>query len=333
MLRSRRDLIFENLALRQQLAAFMTKERKPTIRSFDRAFWVILRQLWSRWATALVIVKPETVIRWHREGFRLFWRRRSRAGRPRGRPAVEPKIRELVRRMRDENGWGAKRIHGELLMLGIDVSERKVSRCLRHLPSRRARGQQWKTFLRNHREVIAAMDFFTVFTATFRLLHVLVVIRHGRREIVHFNVTGAPSPAWVVQQIREAFPFDPGPKYFVFDRDKLFPQQVIDAVAAIGATPKRIGFRAPWQNGVVERWIGTCRRELLDHVIVFNEAHLRRLLREYLDYYHDDRTHCGLEKQTPKHRATERVPLSRATVSAQPRLGGLHHRYEWRRAA
>jgi transposase InsO family protein len=142
------------------------------------------------------------------------------------------------------------------------------------------------------------MDFFTVFTATFRLLDVLVVIRHGRRKIVHFNVTGSPSPAWV-QQIREAFPFDSGPRYFVFDRDKLFSQAVIGASAAIGATPKRTGFRAPWQNGVAERWIGTCRRELLDHVIVFNEAHLHRLLREYIDYYHDDRTHCATPRRRP----------------------------------
>jgi putative transposase len=165
------------------------------------------------------------------------------------------------------------------------------------------------------------------------VLYVLVVIRHHRREIIHLNITDSPSPGWVVQQVREAFPFDSAPKYFIFDRDKRFRQPVIDAVTAIGATPKRIAFRSPWQNGVAERWIGTCRHELLDHVIVINEVHLRRLLREYIDYYHGDRTHVGLEKQTPKVREIQRAPPRRATVIALQRVGGLHHRYEWRGAA
>jgi integrase-like protein len=222
-LRSRRDLIFENLALRQQLAAFMTKQRKPTIRSLDRAFWVMLRQLWSRWAMALVIVKPETVVRGHREGFRLFW----------------------------------------------------------------------KTFLRNHRIAPAGS------------------CSRSARPSHSIQLRGTSSSI----------------------ATKHFSQPVIDAVVATGAAPKRIGFRAPWQNGVAERWVGTCRRELLEHVILINEAHLRRLLREYIDYYHDDRTHCGHGKQSPRHRATERAPPSRATVAALPRVGGLHHRYHWHRAA
>jgi transposase InsO family protein len=177
------------------------------------------------------------------------------------------------------------------------------------------------------------MDLFVVCTATFRLLYVLFVIRHGRRQIVHFNLTEHPTAAWVVQQIREAFPFDTAPKYLVFDRDSTFSAQVVGAVKAVGAKPTRTSYRAPWQNGTAERWIGCARQELLDHVIVVDEAHLRRLLREYIAYHHDDRTHLGLAKETPMWRAVERRPSADAKTVALPRVGGLHHHYAWQKAA
>jgi hypothetical protein len=332
-LRSRRDLLLENLALRQQLSAFKARGKRPRIGPADRAFWVLLRRLWARWAHTLVIVKPDTVVRWHRAGFRLYWRWISRRRRRAGRRPVSTEIRELIRRMASENGWGAPRIHGELLMLGLDVSERTVSRYLQRLGRRPEARQSWLTFLHNHREAIAAMDLFVVFTVKFRLLYVLFVIRHGRRQIVHFNVTEHPTAAWVIQQLREAFPYDSAPRHLIFDRDSIFSVEVVRAIKAIGVSPARTAYRSPWQNGTAERWVGCCRQELLDHVVVLNEAHLRRLLREYVAYHHDDRTHCGLGKQTPTPREIQRRASAGARLTALPRVGGLHHRYQWRDAA
>jgi transposase InsO family protein len=333
MLGSRRDLVLENITLRQQLAAYKARRRHPRIRVADRAFWVVIQQVWDRWRDTLVIVKPETVVRWHRDGFRRYWSWISRHGCRSGRPRVSAEVRELIRRMASDNGWAAPRIHGELRMLGFDVSERTVSRYLRRLHLRPDASQKWLAFLRNHREMIAAMDLFVVFTATFRLLYVLFVIRHGRREIVHFNVTEHPTAAWVVQQVREAFPFDTAPKHFIFDRDSIFSTDVVRAVRNLGTKPTRTSYRSPWQNGTAERWVGSARREILDHVIVLSEAHLRRLLTEYVAHYHADRTHCGLGKETPGRRAVQPRPSPQAKVIALPRIGGLSHRYEWREAA
>jgi len=331
--RSRHQLVLENLALRQQLAAFKARGKTPRIRAADRAFWVLLRRLWARWADALVIVKPDTVVRWHRAGFRLCWRWISRRRRRDGRRPVTTEIRNLIRQMASENGWGAPRVHGELRMLGFDVSERTVSRYLCGLRRRPEARQSWLTFLHNHREAIAAMDLFVVFTVSFRLLYVLFVIRHGRRQIMQFNVIEHPTATWVVQQLREAFPFDTAPRYLVFDRDSIFSAEVVAATKTMGIKPARTAYRSPWQNGTAERWVGCCRRELLDHVIVLGEAHLRRLLREYVAYHHEDRTHCGLGKQTPMRRAVQGKPSAAANVIALPRLGDLHHRYAWREAA
>jgi putative transposase len=331
--RSRRELLQENLALRQQLAAFKARGKQPRIRAADRTFWLVLRRLWSRWGNALVIVKPDTVVRWHRAGFNFYWNWISRRGARLGRPPVDAEIRDLVRKMATDNGWGAPRVHGELRMLGFEVTERTVSRYLHGLRRRPEARQSWLTFLRNHREVIASMDLFVVCTATFRLLYVLFVIRHGRREIAHFNVTQHPTAAWVAQQIRETFPFDPAPNCLVFDRDSTFSAEVVAAVKVVGAKPTRTSYRAPWQNGTAERWFAGVRAELLDRVIVLDEAHLRRLLRDYVAYHHQDRTRCGLGKETPMQRAVEPRPSPTATVVGLARVGGLHRRHVWREAA
>jgi transposase InsO family protein len=229
--------------------------------------------------------------------------------------------------------WGAPRIHGELLKLGFDISERTVARYLPPIRPGRGTIRAWGTFLQNHREVLAAMDFLTVPTATFRVLTVWFLIHHGRRKIVHFGITEHPTAPWVMQQLRESFPYDSAPSYLVFDRDSIFSQRVVSTIRAMGIEPKRTAARSPWQNGAAERWIGSCRRELLDHVVILNERHLRRLLQEYLDYYVRDRCHLGLDKDAPEMRPVQPRPIVRARVVAQRRVGGLHHRYAWREAA
>jgi transposase InsO family protein len=280
----------------------------------------------------LVVVKPETVVGWHRAGFRAYWRFLAR--RHSGRPTSTPELRHLIRSMAGENPtWGAPRIHGELLKLGFEISESTVSRYLAQGTSSPDSNQRWLTFLKNHREAIAAMDFFTVPTATFRVLYCFFVISHGRRNFLHFNVTEHPTCAWIVQQLREAFPEDRAPQYLLLDRDVNFSGEVATMLEYLGSELIRTAYRSPWQNGVAERWVGSCRRELLDHVIVLNESHLRRLVRDYLRYYHDDRIHDALKKETPTPRVVERRPSATAKVVGMPRVGGLHHRYQWQTAA
>jgi putative transposase len=223
--------------------------------------------------------------------------------------------------------WGAPRIHGELRMLGFDISERTVLRWMRRAPRDPRKAQSWRTFLNNHREAIAAMDFFTVPTVTFGVLYCFFVIAHGRRQVLHFNVTRHPTSVWVSQQLREAFPYDSAPRYLIIDRGSNFSDGVVDTIRSFGIEPKRTSIQSPWQNGVAERFVGSCRCDLLDHVIVFNERHCKRLMTEYVRYYHDDRTHLGLDKQTPAGRNSATGTTSGAKVISMPRLGGLHHRY------
>lgn len=324
LFQTRRGLLLENLALRQQLAASKRKQPRPRLGIFNKLFWVLARRFWPGWKQALIVVSPETVARWHRAGFSLYWRVISRARRVVGRKRISKEVRDLIFRMVAENPtWGAPRIHGELLMLGFDVSERTISRWMRRAPRDPEPARRWRSFLANHREAIVAMDFFTVPTLTFRLIYCLFILSHDRRQILHFNVTHHPTQPWVVQQLREAFPFESQHKYLIFDRDAKFGTEVLAAVRAMDCKPKRTSFRSPWQNGVAERWIESCRRDLLDHVIVLNEQHLKRLLSDYVRYYHEDRTHLGLAKGTPGKRTRS---TKRGRVLFFPRLGGLYHR-------
>jgi transposase InsO family protein len=329
---SRTDTALEVLALRQQVAVLKRKCPRPPLRPLDRLFWTVLRQTWARWKDALVIVQPETVIAWHRAGFGVYWRWRSR---PRGgRPRITEAVRSLIRRLAQENpDWGAPKIHGELQKLGILVSERTVARYLRRIQRRGDPAKRWLVFLRNHREAVAALDLFSVPTATFRVLYCFFVIEHERRRILHFNVTRHPTAEWVVQQLREAFAEVTPYRYVVLDRDAIFDAEVIGFLKAAGLQPKRTSVQAPWQNGTAERWIGSCRREILDHVIALKEQHLRRVIGDYVRYHHQDRIHDSLDKDTPNGRPVESKPAADATVISLPRLGGLHHRYAWRRAA
>ena len=283
-------------------------------------------QFWSTWKEALIVITPETVVRWHRAGFRLYWRMISRVRKPTGRRRVSKEVQDLIFRMVAENPtWGAPRIHGELLMLGFDVSERTISRWMRRAPTDPEPAKRWLAFLRNHREAIAAMDFFTVPTITFGVLYCFFVISHDRRHILHVNVTKSPTAMWIVQQLREAFPFESAPRFLIFDRDAKYGAEIPATVRSMRIRCARTSFQSPWQNGIAERWIESCRRDLLDHVIAVYERHLKRLLSEYVSYYHDDRTHLGLGNGTPAGRTPS---TTSGRILSRERLGGLHHRYD-----
>ena len=277
LFRSRREQAIVELTLRQQLVVYAQKRPRPTLTPLDRAFWVALSRFWPRWKDTLVIVSPDTVVRWHRRGFRRYWTLVSKPG-P-GRPSISEEIQDLIRRMASENGWRARKIQAELSKLGISVSLATVSRYLPKTEPDRAQQQRWMTFLRNHKDVIAGMGFFVIPTVRFRPLYVWFAIDHGRRRILHFNVTANPTCRWVIQQLRETFPDEPSHRHLIYDNDSIFSAAVTMAIERFQMSPKRTAFRSPWQNGTAERWVGSVRRELLDHLIVLNEDHLRRLLR------------------------------------------------------
>jgi len=325
--RGHHELILENIALRQQLAAVKRRTTRPRLRRRDRLFWVALAALWTQWRTALILVQPGTVVRWHREWFRRRWTRRSRSGRVGRPPVLDSKTRDLVREMASANPlWGAPRIHGELRTLGIDISERTVSRLLAR--QRRPPPQTWRTFLTNHVVAAASMDFFTVPTVTGRILFVLLVLSHERRHVVHFNVTEHPTAEWTTQQIVEAFPEDTVPRWLLRDRDAVYSDAFRRRVSGMAITEIVSSPASPWQNPFVERLIGSIRRECLDHLIILNAAHLRAVLTSYFRYYHRTRTHLGLKKDAPDRRPLPGTSVGRIVVL--PEVGGLHHRYERR---
>jgi putative transposase len=323
-----RAIVLENLALRQQLAVLTRRVKRPQLRSTDRLFWVLLARAWQDWRSALIIVQPDTVVRWHRQWLRRRWTRLSQRRRP-GRPSTSSSIRALVSTMTTANPlWGAPRIHGELAKLGITVSERTVSRLLRR--PRRPPSQTWRTFLANHVATLVSMDFFTVPTLTGCVLFVLVLLSHQRRRIIHVNITEHPTATWTAQQMIEAFPEDTAPRWLLRDRDAIYGDAFRRRVASMSIGEVVSSPSSPWQNPYAERLIGSIRRECLNHVIVLGEGHLRRLLTAYLTYYHGARTHLALEKDAPTPRRVQ-VPTE-GRVVAFPEVGGLHHRYE-RRAA
>jgi transposase InsO family protein len=316
---ARRDA--EILYLRQQLIVLKrTAPARPKLKTVDRLIFVCLYRLFPSLLDASIIFKPETLLRWHRTGFRLFWRWKSRQRV--GRPALPTDIRSLVRRISRENPlWGAPRIHGELLKLGIEIAQSTVAKYM--VRRRGPPSQGWKTFLRNHTTHIAAIDMFVVPTIGFRLLYGLVIIRLGRRRLVWINVTANPTADWIARQITEAFPWDQAPQYFIRDRDASYGHAVTRRLAAMGIRDRPTAPRSPWQNGHTERLIGSIRRECLDHVAVLGEAHLRQILRSYADYYNRVRTHLALRKDTPLGRPVQTT----GSIMTIPFLGGLHHQY------
>ena len=321
-IRNHSAIAAENLVLRHQLGVLQRSVKRPRLRKRDRILWVWLSRLWADWRSSLVIVKPDTVLRWHREGFRLYWRWNSRK-KP-GRPKIDPEIRSLIQRMSRENAtWGSPRIQSELALLGYTVDQSTVAKyMIRH---RKPPSQTWRTFLDNHVGDIAAIDFFVVPTVRFRSLYCFIVLRHNRRRVVHFNVTAHPTARWTAQQIVEAFPYDEAPRFLIRDRDGIYGVAFRQRVKHMGIEEVVTAPRSPWQNPYVERLIGSIRRECVDRVIVFNEAHLRRILTSYFAYYHEARTHLSLERNAPLPRRVEHP--SEGKVISIPQVGGLHHRY------
>ncbi len=320
---NRTELAAENLALRQQLAILQHKSKRPRLRKRDRIFWVWLFRFWTNWRSCLAIVRPETVIHWHKQGFKLYWRWKSRPGKV-GRPKIDAEIRRLIRQISRGNPlWGTPRIQSELQLLGYEASQPTIDKYKyrHHKPP----SQTWRTFLDNHVHEIVAIDSFTVPTATFRVLYCFVMLRHDRRKVAHFNVTSNPTTQWTAQQIVEAFPYDEATRFLLRDRDGIYGNEFRERVKHMGIEEVVTAPRSPWQNPYAERVIGSLRRECLDHVIVLNERHLRRILRSYFEYYHESRCHLSLDRNAPVPRRVE--PPSEGTVVAIPQVGGLHHRY------
>jgi putative transposase len=323
--RTRAALHAEILALRHQLLVLQQSSRGHRLRLSiaDRLVWVWLSRLWSGWQSTLVIVKPETVIAWHRQGFRLYWRWKSRH--PVGRPSVSCEVIDLIRKMSLANPrWGAPRVHGELLKLGFELSQATVVKYM--VRRRKPPSQTWRTFLENYTKDIVAADFFVVPTALFQVLFVFVVLSHDRRRPVHFAITEHPTAEWSARQLLEAFPWDSAPRYLLRDRDRCYGERFHEAADWLGIREVLTAPQSSWQNAYVERLIGSIRRECLDHVIVINEANLGRVLKSYFEYYERSRTDLSLGKDAPISRPIQPPALGR--IMEVPQVGGLHHRYE-----
>lgn len=322
LLARRVNLAMENLALRQQLAILNRKTARPRLRNRDRFFWVWLSKLWPHWRSALLIVQPDTVVKWQRQGFRLYWRWKSR--RKGGRPRIDQEVRDLIRRLSRENPrWGTPRIQSELALLGYEVAESTVATYMIKQP--KPPSQTWRTFLTNHANQIVACDFFIVPTVTFRVLYVFVLLRHKDRRILHVNVTPNPTADWTVLQIVQAFPYDSAPRFLLRDNDGIYGANFRQTVESLGIQEVRTAFRSLWQNPYVERVIGSIRRECLDRLIVLNESGLRKILDEYVRYYNEHRCHQSLASNAPLPRKPD--PPANGRLLSTPVLGGLHHTY------
>jgi hypothetical protein len=311
------------LALRHQLAVYQHSVKRPQLQPVDRFFWAWFSRLWSGWQHTLECVQPRTVLAWQKQRFRDYWRRVSQSSKS-GRPAISKELRDLIRDMwRSNPTWGSPHIVGELRKLDITVATSTVGKYRSQV--RQPPSPTWKAFLANHVKDLVVCDFFTVPTVQCRVLFVFIMLAHERRRIVHFNITEHPTAQWTAHQIVEAFPWDTAPRYLLRDRDSIYGETFQDRVGHMGIEEGKIAPRSPWQHPYCERVIGSIRCDALDHVIVLNEQHLRRVLRSYFDYYHDWRTHLSMEMDTPTSRAVQ--PPELGPVKKRPEVGGLHHHY------
>ncbi len=319
--KSKSRLEAENTALRHQLIVLRRQiPGRVRVTNGDRLIFIQLYRWFPSILNVLTIIQPETLVRWHRAGFRCYWRWKSLSRG--GRPQIETELCALIRKMSLENPlWGAPRIHGELLKLGFEIAQSSVAKYM--VKHRGPPSQGWGTFLRNHAPEIAAMDLFIVPTIGFDLLYAFVIVRLDRRDLVWINVTTNPTAEWIAQQLTEAFPWEDAPQYMIRDRDGVYGTTATRRLRAMGIRDKPIAPASPWQNGFAERLIGSIRRECVDHMVVLSEAHLRRILKRYAAYYNELRTHRSLNKDSPIHRAIQRL----GSIVSVPVLGGLHHQY------
>ena len=301
LFKDKSDMAMEILTLRQQLAVFKQSIKRPKLKFKDRLFWITVSRLWRKWIDVLIIVKPITVVRWHKKLFKYYWRLKCK---PKGRPKISEEIRNLIKQMLHENPlWGAGKIFDELILLGYNISLPTVKNYLKYFGKRdKPPSGNWMTFLKNHLGCTCAIDFFVVPTINFRLLYGFIVLSHERRKIIHFNVTCNPNQNWLIQQIREAFPYNEKPKYLVRDRASIYCKKFREFIKDSNITDLKISYKSPWQNPYCERVIGSIRKELLNHVIIFNENHLRKLLKDYVSYYNNLRPHQSLNGNSPDFR-------------------------------
>ncbi len=326
--RGKAELLAENALLRHQLIILRRQIKRPVYRKTDRLLLVLLASVVRTWKQALFLVQPETLLRWHRELFRWFWKRKSK--RHSRKPRLSPETISLIEEMAANNRlWGAERLRGELLKLDIHVSKRTIQKYMKQVRPKRARGQTWKTFLRYHAAEIWACDFLQVTDLFFRPLFAFFVIELKSRKVMHVNVTRSPTDSWVAQQLREATPYGEGPRYLIRDNDCKFGLEFARVATTSSIKVLRTPYRTPRANAVCERFLGSVRRECLDHFLIFHEKHLSRLLKAYVVYFNQARPHQGLGQQIPEPPVPAPPSLNQSNqVSAELVLGGLHHDYQ-----
>ena len=319
--RSKQTLILENIALRQQIIILQRSVKRPKFNNNDRLFWIWLSSIWDNWKSVILIAKPETIVGWHRKGFKAYWKWKSRRA---GRPTIDWELIKLIRKLQKENHlWSAQRIQGELTKLGYSVCENTVAKYMQKPKPTPDQRQNWKTFLKNHAKHIVAIDFLVVRTLCFKAIYVYIALSHDRRKILHVGVSSKPHSQWAIQQLRETFAFDETTRYVIRDNDKIYSDDCKHVIGSFGLEDKPTAKHSPWQNGYCERVVGTLRRECLDHMIILNEKHLRSVLNEFVEYYNNSRTHMSLNKDSPVGRPIK----TEGKIFKKPILGGLHHVY------
>lgn len=327
--RTKTQLLAENALLRQQLIVLQRQVKQPQFNPLDRFVMVVLASWLQNWRQVLLIVKPDTLIRWHRQGFKLFWKHKSRPKTRELKPRIAEETIHLIKQMAAENRlWGVKRIQGELLKLGIKVARRTVQKYMRQARKPTAPSQNWATFLKNHSKDIWACDFLPVVDLFFGQIYAFFLVELSSRRVVHFGVTRHPTDEWVAQQLREATPNGEGPKYLIRDNDTKFGSKFQQVCEGSNIKVLKTPVRAPKANAICERFLGSVRREVLDHFLILNEPHLKRVLKAYVEYFNHNRPHQGIGQAIPNAKKVEFPPIAGRKVVSFPILGGLHHRYE-----
>jgi transposase InsO family protein len=331
--RSKTELILENAFLRQQLIVLNRQVKRPALKPHDRVLLVVLTSRLRSWIQTLVIVQPDTLLRWHRNLYRWLWKRKSRKRKQPGRPPISEEIVGLIQRMARENRtWGAKRIRGELLKLGMRVAKSTIQRYIKQVRYPGSSQQTWRTFIHNHASEIRACDILQTYDLFFRELFVFVIIELGTRRIVHFGVTRHPTDRWLAQKLREATPFGAGPRFLIRDNDRKYGTSFSRVAFGAGIDVLRTSYVAPKANAICERFLGSLRRECLDHFIILSERHLYRIVKEYTRYFNYARPHQEIDQQIPCQPAYPAIPAAGGQIVSFPLLGGLHRDYQ-RRAA